>query len=344
VKERCENFTKQDNKMKLSLEKLLELLPGFRVDHRGRNLTGPCPMCGQDEFGISLEEGHKFGCYRKAKCGFNGNILVLLRHLGKLDEIQQEKSTVLPNKIEKKQQFEDHEDLTIENIKPPIGWKRIYSHPYLDERGFTKEDYLRYPVGITSLAPKLKDFYIIFLTEQQQQIKGWVGRRIQSKEEIEKLNLELKAKGLKPVVRYRNSFSDFAKMCYGIDEVNDKVKTIIIVEGIFDKINVDKLLKLYDCEDTKCINTYKAALSPEQIGLISKVGPNIELAILLYDPDVIKSIKESMAILQRYYQVLVGFHKEKDPGEMNEEDINLVLDTLQTPIEFKSCKLEVKKL
>lgn len=330
--------------MKLTLEKLLELLPGFRVDHRGKNITGSCPECGHNEFGVSLDEGHRFGCYRKNKCGFNGNIFTLLRYLGKMDEVLQEKVKELPKKIVTHPPFEDFDDLHLENITPPLGWKRVFDNPYLNDRGFTELDYNRYPVGITNLDPRLKKNYIVFLCEQQNNIKGWVSRRTQSKQQIDNINAIRKAQGLKPVVRYINSFSDFAKMCYGIDEIDDQVKVLIIVEGIFDKINIDRLLNLHNRSDVKCIATYKAAISKEQIGLIMKHGPNIETSILLYDSDVIKSIKNSMNILQKYYNVLVGYHSTKDPGDMNNEDLDLVLSTLQSPIEFKSFKLEVNKL
>lgn len=330
--------------MKLTLEKLLELLPGFRVDHRGRNLTGICPYCNGDEFGISLEDGHRFGCYRKAKCGASGNIFTLLRHLGKLDQVLEERVRNLPDKIVKQQKFEDFDDLTLETIALPLGWRRVFSHPYLDERGFTQEDYNRYPVGITQLDPRLKKNYIVFACNQDSQTKGWVSRRIQDKKQIEAINMLRKEQGLKPIARYINSFSDFAKMCYGIDELNDQIKTLIVVEGIFDKIGIDRLLDLCNKDDTKCIATYKAAISNEQIGAIMSKAPNIEVTILLYDGDVIKSIKTSMTILQKYYRVLVGYHATKDPGDMNEEDINQVLSTLESPIEFKSFKLEVNKL
>lgn len=330
--------------MKLTLEKLLDLLPDFKLDHRGKNLIGPCPMCKYNEFGISLEDGHKFGCYRKAKCGFNGNIFVLLKYLGKLEEVVQEKFKNLPEKIITAQKFEDFEDLEIENVDPPMGWRRVYDLPYLNDRGFTEQDYHDYPVGITKLDPRLKNHYTIFLTEQEGGLKGWVARRMQPKEEIEAMNLVRKVNKQPLIKRYLNSFSDFAKMCYGIDGVNESTTTLIIVEGIFDKKNTDKLMQLQHQDAIKCVATYKAAISNEQIALIMKHGPNIRDIILLYDSDVIKSIKHSMSILQQYYSVLVGYHATKDPGDMNNDDLCQVLETLQSPIEFKSFKLEVNKL
>lgn len=331
--------------MKLTLEKILELLPNFRVDARGKNLTGPCPMCNHDEFGISLEEGHRFGCYRKKNCGFSGNIFTLLRFLGKYDEVVQERVRNLPDKINK-YQFEANKsiDLVVETISPPLGWKRSYENEYLQQRGFDINDFNRYSVGITNIHPKLKKDYVVFLVEQEGECKGWVARRTESKEEIERRN-RIRKQNRKPLLkRYLNSTSDFAKMLYGIDEVTDKTTTLIIVEGIFDKINIDKLLNLAHQDEIKCVCTFKASISEEQIELIGRKAPHLQNSILLYDSDVIKAIKINMNILQKRYNVLVGYHATKDCGDMNEEDLDQVLSKLETPIEFKAFKLEVNKL
>ena len=53
--------------MKLTIEQLQELFPGAKLDHRNKNLIAQCPSCGQWEFGISIDDNHQFGCYRKKK-------------------------------------------------------------------------------------------------------------------------------------------------------------------------------------------------------------------------------------------------------------------------------------
>lgn len=330
--------------MQLSVEKLLELLPEFHLDMRGKNLVGPCPECGHDEFGISLEEGHRFGCYRKSKCGFNGNIVTLLKYLGKWDEVQNEKSTTLPEKINKTYEAEFTHDLEIPNINPPIGWKRVFDHPYLNERGFTAEDYERYPVGITKIDPRLKNDYVIFLCYQNNEVKGWVARHKATKQELDKINLIRKGQKKTIVPRYKNSLSEFAHLCYGIDELNDKVEELVLVEGIFDKVNTDRILLLEEQDTVKCNCTYKAGLSPEQLALIKKKAPNLKRFVLLYDNDVVPIINDTAARLKDDYEVLIGFHPTKDPGEMTESDFYDVMRSLQTPIEFKTFKLEVKKI
>jgi succinate dehydrogenase flavin-adding protein (antitoxin of CptAB toxin-antitoxin module)/predicted RNA-binding Zn-ribbon protein involved in translation (DUF1610 family) len=330
--------------MKLTLDRLLELLPQARLDHRGKNLTGTCPVCGEAEFGISLEDGHRFGCYRLNKCGFRGNIFTLLKFLGKLDEVLQEKIKNLPERISTTLPIITQQDLHIDDCPPPIGWRAVSSLPYLDERGFREQDYTHYPVGITKLDPRLKNHYVVFLALQDSAIKGWVARRTQTKSEIEQINRIRLQNKQPPIARYLNSFSDFGKMCYGIDELSERTNTLIIVEGIFDKINVDRLMNLHCNFETKCIATYKATISHEQIYTIANKAPNIVQVVLLYDSDVIRLIKESIATLQKHYSVLVGYHATKDPGDMNEDDLTKVLQTLEHPIEFKSFKLEASKL
>lgn len=329
--------------MKLSLEKLQELLPGFYLDQREKNLIGPCPECGHKEFGVSIEEGHRFGCYRKAKCGFNGNIIVLLKYLGRYDEVVQEKTTNLPKKIDKVVYEAEFED-AVSSMDPPIGWRRVFDHSYLNNRGFSKEDYERYPVGITAVDPRLRKDYVIFLVYQDYEVKGWVARHRASKEELERLNLIRKGQEKPLILRYRNSISDFSKLCYGIDEVDTQTENLIIVEGIFDKINTDKQLNLHEDFKTRCICTFKAGLSEEQLSIIKRKGPNIKSITLLYDGDVVRITKTVSSKLQKDYKVKVGYHRTKDPGDMDKSDFLEVLNNLQTPIEFKSFKLEVNKL
>lgn len=332
--------------MKLSIEKLLELLPDFKIDRRGKNLQGPCPACGHNEFGISIEEGHRFGCYRKSKCGFNGNIYTLLKYLGKFDEVIGERSVNLPPKLSLINIDEREEEQELETIHLPLGFKRIYENKYIEDRGYSKECFKQYEIGISNIDPKLKKHYIIFPCRIKGEVKGWVARRMGSKREIDKLNEIRKEQKKMPILRYINSLSDFAKILYGIDEVDDKVKTLILVEGIFDKIKIDQLLELNQVKDIKCVATFKGAISDEQINLIQKSSKGIETIIILYDSDIIKNIKKTIEYIMEKtsYEILIGFHETKDPGDMNLEDLDQVLNKLESPLEFKCNKLEAKKI
>ena len=331
--------------MKLSVDKLLQLLPGFKLDARGKNLKGPCPNCGHSEFGISIDEGHQFGCYRKKNCGFSGNIFTLLKFLGKLDEVQSELVTQLPEKIVigNEQQHQDIQELP--DITYPIGWKRIYDNEYLNSRGFTQLQYQLYPVGISNLDAKVRKDYVIFGVYLNKQLKGWVARNVKSKHEIDSINIVRKQNHQKQILRYINSLNDFGKLCYGIDDVTPQTETLMIVEGIFDKINVDKLLSLHTESQIKCVSVFKATISHEQVKLIKQKGPNIKTIIVLLDSDVLKSVKQTISILSGYqYEVLVGYNEYKDCGDMNEEELLNVLDNLQSGVQFKGFMLDVQKL
>lgn len=331
--------------MKLTIEELKELLPGeYYLDQRGKNLVGNCPQCGYDEFGISVEEGHRFGCYRTNKCGFNGNIKTLLRFLGKEDEVATKRSSELLDPIENGYYFRHVEDKELEECSMPLGFRPSNNIPYLNGRGFTEEDYKKYPVGQTKIFDKFKGFVIFKVINDGKNV-GYVARNVKSKGEIDAINDKYKQQGLrKKELRYKNSISDFEAIVYGLDEITEKTKILIIAEGIFDKIRIDQLLELHHQEDIKCVATFKANISDVQILKMFKKGRNITKAILLYDSDVIKKIKETVELLEERVDVEIGYHPTKDPGDMNEQDLDHVLDNLYKPIHFHTSILEVGKL
>lgn len=333
--------------MKLSIEKLLEVLPeGFRLDHRGKNLRGACPKCGYFEFGVSLEEGHRFGCFRKAKCGYTGSIYTLLRDLGKYDMIIQERASQLSDRIEPKKLSLEGLILDTPTTALPLGWRRTFSHNYLDSRGFVDKDYQDYEVGVTLLDPRVQKDYVIFPVREEGVVKGWVARHVWSKTKIEEYNIDHFEKfGVKSKIRrFVNSFSDFAKLIYGFDEVVEgETNTIIGVEGIFDKANIDRLLNLREQSHVKCNATFKCNVSDEQIAKWQNKG--VKNLILLYDPDVVKQIKSNISRLTKYFNVMTGYSTSgRDAGDMIEEDIEHVMSHLEDPIQFKINKLEVSKL
>lgn len=63
-----------------------------------------------------------------------------------------------------------------------------------------------------------------------------------------------KETGTKPHLRYENSIgTNFTKILGGFDELSSSVKDVIIVEGLFDKVGIDNLLQLWDCNSLKCV-------------------------------------------------------------------------------------------
>lgn len=330
--------------MQLTIDELKKLIGSdARLDTRKKNLYGNCPKCGENEFGISLSDNHRFGCFRKKQCGFNGNIFTLLLFLGK--SVYEVKPGFTPRaKLENKLSIYDTEtlNLNIEDCKLPMGFKRIVDNEYLNGRGFTKQDYDKYKPG-TSVDPRLKD-YVIFPIEQGGSNKAYVARSNKTKEEIEQINILRELKGIKEKVkRYINSSSDFSKILLGIDEFTENTTTALIVEGLFDKKNTDDKLNLASQEEVKCVCTWKCHVSPEQIYLLQQAG--IDTVILLYDPDVIAEIKKVGFELENYFNVWIAFNPNGlDPGDMTEEMFHNVLDDLKTPSQFNVDKMPVRKL
>lgn len=330
--------------MKLSLEKLKELFPTGRLDHRKTNWITNCPECGEREFSISIEENHLNGCFR-GKCGYKGNIFTLMKKIGRVDILINK--DIKFDKIEKIKLYRDDVLLNLElpDISLPMGWKQIHSDPYLDSRNFTEYD--KYKVGITNIHPKLAKDFVVFLIEEEGKLKGYISRNRKGKEELEAINKFYKLKGMqKQEYRYVNSPTDFGKLVFGLDEITEKTTTLIIVEGIFDKFRIDHLLNLHHQEEVVCVATFKCAVSPEQIFKITQKGVNIETTILLYDSDVIDEIKKTAFELRNYMgNVLIGFaNSGNDPGSFTEEDLEQVFSTLDTPTNFSVNKINLKKL
>jgi hypothetical protein len=332
--------------MQLTLDELKVLVTIREIDNRGKNAYGICPSCGQDEFGISLEDNHRFGCFRKVKCGFTGNIFSLLRFLGK--KIMDVKPGFEPRaRLEDKLLISEEDkviDLTVPDIAMPAGWIPSKHHPYLEQRGFTNEDYDIFEPGMTTIDPRFGKNWVIFKIRQGGKVKGYIGRSTKSKKQIELINENNKKQGIKwKELRYKNSESDFAKLLLGIEEVTDKTTTAILVEGLFDKQNVDKKLFLRTQDEAKCLCTFKCGVSDEQIFMMQEIG--ITSVILMYDPDVIEEIKKAAWKLDQYFQVHIAFNDEgMDPGDMSADDFDRVFAELKTPSQFSVNKVGVPLL
>lgn len=321
-----------------SERELLELLAELNPVSDGKNITCNCPACGKREFGVKLSEHHLFNCYRKKKCGITGNIFSLLRFINKQSIIynKEEKDNKTFGEIKLKKKEKKQLDFFLPDIELPIGFKKVKHHFYLEQRGFIYYD--KYNPGITKLESKYDNGYIIFPIYQDNGLKATIGRSFLSKEDIEKKEND----GIR-ILRYINSSSDFGKLLLGIEDIKDNTNTIILVEGIFDKFNVDKVLNLENSDDIKCICTFGAKISDEQLyRLIEK--SNIETIILLFDNDVIDKIKSSSFKLEPFFDVLIGFSKYGDPGEMNLKQFKETFRKLESPTMFSINKINKKIL
>ena len=347
-------------------ELLEEILPGSVVTsgYASDHLQSNCPFCEKENHfyinwkrAFKKSRGNYQGSWDCKKCGESGAIPKLLMKLGRLDLISGESQVDLRVKLENKIRIDAESkddgfeiDTHVSTINPPVGWKRVYVNDYLDSRGFTSEEYDEYQIGVTKIYSKLKG-YVVFLVEEDGECKGWVARSTKTKEELSQINDDIseyniglpKYKKKRKELRYINSpGTDFSKLIFGIDELNINTKTAILVEGIMDKRNVDKQMLLSSSDRIKCLSTFGKKVSKAQIAKLQRRG--IENIIILFDPDAVNDSKKYAYELDGYFNVLVGFLKDKDPGDLTHMELEQVMDNLNTPLSFNVSKVHKHEL
>ena len=230
--------------------------------------------------------------------------------------------------------------------KLPIGFKRINNHPYLDGRGFNSEQYELFQVGMTNspMEPQWRNKVIFQIFNNNIRV-GVLGRSTKSKQWHDD-NMINHKEGGRLVLRYKNSDGDFSKMVGGLDEITDSTHTVIIVEGLMDKANVDRQLKLLKDPLIKCLYVFGSNISEYQINLL-KAFKQVQTVIILFDPDTLKKVRNHVArlVYSHNWDVKIGVIKsDNDPGEMSKTEILDVLMNSLTPLEFYSNELIIKKL
>lgn len=316
---------------------------------KGWLIADKCPYCGaKDKFGVKFDSYYKgkkvssFNCFA-GSCKKHGSVYQLLKDFNRLDLVDIKFVNIYKELEEKRIIFEEEEnvDYSMIECEVPLGYKRIYNHSYLKERGFDNQFFQIHNIGVTSLDPHVGKDYIVFLLEDQDKCVGWLKRSIYSKEYIKRL----KDQG-KSVLRWGNSKgTDFEKYIYGINEfIKDVTKTAILVEGITSKQNVDKLLDLYNRDEIKCGATFGKKISKFQIKRLLDKG--VKDIILLYDPDAVEQSKQYSLELNKYFNVLVGYIKnpDEDPGDLTLEELEYVLTNLESPLSFRMNKLQKRSL
>lgn len=297
-----------------------------------------CPFCGgAGKFGFLFNSKNN-GVYHCFKCDCKGSIISLLFKIKRTDLILDDEGET---NFTFKDRLEDilstsglsEQDISCEEIPRPLGFKPIVFDEYLKERGFEDWQYKSLNAGIC-IDPKLKNM-ITFLLFEDGKLVGYLSRSRRSKE-WHKKNLEQAKKGLcKLVLRYENSSqTKFEKVVGGIDEiVEGETKTVLLVEGIMDKANTDRVLGLNKSPEVKCCFTFGCKLSDSQMLKIFKKG--VENIILLYDPGTVQQVKTTSLKLLKYFNILIGeLLGDKDPGEMNILDFKKVLLSLKDPMEY----------
>jgi len=299
-----------------------------------------CPFCGRSKFGVALDGVGSFNCYRKNSCGVSGTLYDLLKKIGRLDLYEKR------NYIKVSDRLDIPEPTVVEldcaEIEYPFGFRNVgYGGlRYLNDRGWTNDQYAQFTVGKCA-DPKYKG-YIIFCLYEDDKLVGFLGRTEKSKEWHDKNP---------KIPRYNNARDvDFGKIIGGYDDLDEMTKQVIIVEGIMDKTNIDRILLRYSWNKrdvvcyrkSKCVFTNGAKLSEIQAKKLKRKG--IREAIIMYDNGATKETQKAALLLSQYIpRVYVADIKgTADPGDFTVKDFeNVMQSRLYSPIEYSVNKLKI---
>lgn len=300
-----------------------------------------CPYCGKKgKWGVRLNlNGGVIHCW---KCGTKKGLYDYLKEINRLDLIKAHyENSIKSSLVSLVDEEEEIKEEEIKEVALPKRLELLINDPYLDGRGFREIHYKEFEPSITNffLEKKLWD-YIIFKLKMDGRVIAWLARSRKTKEWHEKNLKESKEKGIKPILRYENSETNFTKILGGYDNITDKTEIVIMVEGLFDYIGVDNKLRLREDEQIRCVFTFGNSVSKDQVNLLKKKG--IKTVILMYDPDKLSEIKSNALILQKTFNTWIALLKDvkKDPGDATEEELLEALSDLTDPINFYVDKLD----
>lgn len=307
----------------ISDDELRDLLINPKPTRSGQYIAD-CPLCGKSQHFYISRKTQMWDC---KKCHSYGSIYKLLRLLDKtylLAGSTVENKERIESIREMTQDLVSNDDIELSDLpvkKMPAGWKvSAKSTKYLLSRGITPEDCKRYNIGATDMFRKY-DNYVLIPIYDDGKIRGFLGRYGARKVPEDKL-------------RYNNSIgTEFAELLFGYDEITERTSTVILVEGCFDKIAVDKVLHLWDDDEVKCVCTFGKKISDKQIKKLMLKG--VTNVILLYDFDAIKEIKKYGLELEKYFVTSITYTSDKkDIDECSEDEALEVFTHLMKPRDF----------
>ena len=285
----------------LSLDKLSFLGPHRYVGHG--EFTFDCPKCGvgrkKFHFGVNVKK-HVYNCFR---CGFSGHLDSLLgQNQGYGSRIGGNGLTeqARPPSVEIK---DFHEFSRVESA---ISAHSRDMETFIRDRCGFKQAY-EYGFGYSTNRRFLNR--IIIPIYEDEELIYWVARSIYK---------ELEPKEISPhkeEVRVKRT-----EVVFGLDEL-DCPLTIIVVEGIFDALRLQRL-------GHQCVSTLGAYVSPEQIGKIISTEP--DRIIFLADGDVAgyqNYAKAGKACHKRFKGDVDLFHcpDGTDPEDLTDDQLDDLL-------------------
>lgn len=324
---------------------------GARLDGGGKNLIARCPFCGKEgKFGVYIGRetarkkpfmAHCFSCGRSTT-----TLEKLLESLGRMDLLPTDTASLgtLPeNALFPLEDVQDEVDDELGIVSMPDYWRRTFTHPYLQGRGFTYDDYDCFPVGTTCRLNRRWDDYVIFPVVDAGDTVGYVARHTWSKEEIDRHNCRAKRNGDYKILRWRNSTeNDFVKLLYNYDAIAEgETDTVVLVEGIFDVVALTRKLDLYDNRCIAAVATFGKKISRTQIYKLQSKG--VRTVVIGYDGDAVEAVKHTASELSAYFEVLVADipDSEKDWEDLSPEEIYRVFAYgLKTPVEYQLTKIQ----
>ena len=285
-----------------------------------------CPFCGKESHFYIDKTTQLWDC---KKCGESGNIYKLLRFVDKLYLLQGatvvERETIasvrsLLADVEDSSATETATELPV--IPMPVGWHVLtQGNSYLMGRGVTAAEAVRYEMGETRLFKKYRNYLLIPIRDDGK-VRGFIGR-------YESRNVP------DGKLRYNNSIgTEFGSLLFGYDEIiAGTTTTVILVEGIFDKISVDRFLGLWTAPEVKCVATFGKKISAVQIAKL--VNKAVRRVILLYDFDAVKDIKRYGLELEKFFITDITFtSKSKDIDECTPSEAVEVFSRFYKPRSF----------
>lgn len=289
---------------------LRSILHVVKETRSGQYIIDRCPYCSKELHFYINRKTQLFDC---KKCGVTGSIYSLLKHLNKL-YLLGDKTIEVDDEIKSIRQINQETEKKAEEVKElperrmPVGFK-VVCDKYLKSRGITQDDCNKYKIGKTKLSFKYQDYILIPIYDNGK-VRGFLGRYGNKAVPEDKL-------------RYKNSIdTDFSCLLYGYDDIIEgETKTVIITEGVFDKISCDKKLRLYEDKSVRCVCTFGKKISDMQIKKLLNKG--VENIILSYDYDALKEIKRyGIELTKFFYSVSVAVStNKKDIDECTAEEV-----------------------
>lgn len=324
-------------------EELLKELHG-KLDGSKKNIICECPSCHKKgKFGVYVgpSKGNKqFGMSNCFYCQFGFRTLKrTLEAIGRKDLSPKEVEN-LDEDIEEDslRLFEDELDDELVEIEMPRGYKRCFKNRYLKSRGWCADDFEYFPCGTNRGIERKFDDYVLLEIRDEGRLVGFVGRSTMSKEDIDEHNDTHRYK----ILRYRNSTeNEFSKLLYNYDAIEaGETTSVIICEGAFDVVALNRKLELYDNKTIVPICTFGKKISQIQMYKLQSKG--IEQVVLGYDNDAKETTSQVANELEKYFDVLIADIPNgvgKDWDEMDYEDIyDIFANNLKTITEFNLSK------